>query len=294
MTIVSIDDTDYGTDIAGSTIVGPIFGVASGLVNLANAWVRRLSTARGALSPEDDGYGLDLRMWIGRRNTPTSRDALRAMIKAQLEQDPRASHVDVVVSFSGSTMGIEISGETVAGEAFDMVVGVTALTVELLNLNGQPVAAAIATVTSTQVVYVQGPPGPPGPPGTGGGGGGGGAGANLIDETETKADSSGNEVIVDQAIFDFGLLGAAVTAELLCLVGSASGTATARLRIGGTAGNADGALAAFVTVSVIGPLKLSNTGTLSNPAGLQLVTVTLQSSSAGNDATIYGRSVSLR
>ena len=290
------DATDYGKDIAGSTYVGSLYGVAKGVTNVANALVRRLMDDAGCLSPDDDGYGGGLRSYCGARFTAAGREALRALMKSQCEADLRVAHCDSTLVQKANVLEGHLQVELRTGETFAMVMGISDVTAKVLSVNGVAVAPAVTAPTSTAVVYVQGPAGPIGPPGTsGGGGGGGGTGGNLIDEASAFADASGTEVLVsNQVPFDFGIVGGTVTARLVCVVGSTSGTATFRLRIGGTVGNADGTVATTVTASAAGPLKLSNSGTFANPGGVQLVTITMQSSGLGSTANIKGRSASIQ
>jgi hypothetical protein len=290
------DVTDYGTDWAGATSAGVVYGLSSGPQNVANALARRFQTTAGALAPYHPSYGLDLRMWVGRAMSPADVSALQLAVKSQAEDDVRVDHAAVVVSLSlaSSTLVVALSIELVTGETFDLVLGVSSLTVEILNANGQPATAAVPGPTSTEIVYVTGPQGPAGPPGAGGGGGGGGSGAVTLNDPDPNASSAGTEEVVFQQLVDFGFLGTTPTLELAATGGSTSGTATIRLRVGGNQDTADGTVAASVGVSVVGPLKISASGPLTNPLGLQWVKVTLTSSGAGVDSVVSGLTVTIR
>lgn len=290
---VSAALVDFGTDISGWYLTPPVWGTSSGFANLGNALARRFSTPLGALAPEHPEYGLDLRNYVNHAWSPSDLSALRSRIKAQAEQDPRVEHaaVDVSLGLANSTLSITLTISTAAGP-FSLVLGVSELTVEILALDGKPVDAT-PSATSTQIVLVAGPQGPPGPPGAGGGGGGSGSAVIDIDESSLKGDSTGAEVIVFQSSYDFGTLGASLITSFSAVVKTVSGTATCRMRVGGTESAADGTLVASLTSTSTTFVKVSATGTLANPSGLQFVTITLQSP-VGVDAQIEGVVATIR
>lgn len=287
--------TDHGTDIAGFAYLSPLFGLASGRVNLANALARRLTTPAGTLDDHPE-YGYDIRQFLNDDFTPTKAAAVRASVKAQCELDERVQSVRVDFSIVQGIATLRLSVEDDDGP-FDLVLRVDGVSAALLEVDGQTLVVVDTAITSsTTVVGIQGPqgiPGPPGPPGTGGGGGG--SSSVEIDEQGPFADSSGTEKLAYQAVFDFGVLGGSLIAAFAAMVKTASGTATFRLRIGGTPDNADGTVVATLTTTSSTFVKAGqSSGAFANPSGLQLVTVTLQGPSSGVDVEIQGIVASVR
>jgi hypothetical protein len=94
---------------------------------------------------------------------------------------------------------------------------------------------------------------------------------------------------------DFGALAAgSLTAELTASVFSAAGTATFKLRLGGSDGVADGTVLATITHAVAAFQVKNATATFTNPTGLLFVKITAQSSGAGVDARAKGPTVTFR
>ncbi|HEY8922881.1 MAG TPA: hypothetical protein VIU64_00800, partial [Polyangia bacterium] len=171
------DLTDFGTDIAGWQYLAPVWGLASGRLNLCYAIARRLTTPAGALDDHPE-YGYDIRQLLNDDFTAPKLSAARASIQAQCEADERVQSAAVSVSLpADGRMTITIQLEDAIGP-FDFVMSVDNVSAAILSINGQAVAAATdvggSTTVASSVVVVQGTPGPAGAPGTGGGGGGGG------------------------------------------------------------------------------------------------------------------------
>ncbi len=285
------DLTDFGTDIAGYGYISPVWGLASGLINLANAQLRRLTTPAGTLD-DHPSYGYDVRDLLVGDFSPTDLDAARSAIESQCEDDERVQSCKATLTMSQDLLLISLD-ELTADGPFALVLAVGSVSAAILSINGVPVVSEDAGTTTTVVVGLQGPVGPAGPAGAGGGGGGGSVSLDL-DGLGPYADSSGTEVILIQEPRDFGVLGGTVSVELTMqgkLV--SAGTATFRVRIGGTTGNTDGATVATLTTTATSYASLSVSGTLSNPTGLPLVTVTMQSP-AGIEADAQGIYVTLR
>lgn len=122
--------TDYGTDIRISKVVS----LSSGLRNLQDALIRRLSTARGSLFYDPD-YGLDLRLFVNQEINADVLDQIRASLEQQLELDERVKNIDATVKYDASNfkLNIRIQVTPNIGQTFILVVSVDKLTVELLT-----------------------------------------------------------------------------------------------------------------------------------------------------------------
>ncbi len=124
-------------------------------------------------------------------------------------------------------------------------------------------------------------------------GAGGEMAAPLVDRVRS-ANDTGTECIALQLPFNSDLCSAIMALNIAILGGSTAGTAIFRAYIGGTEGDVDTAYAGggtFVgSVTVSSALELVElAGTpIANPGGLQLVTLTYESSGAGIDVTKYG------
>jgi hypothetical protein len=187
-------------------------------------------------------------------------------------------------------MEVTIEGLSDVGP-FSRVLSVDQVSVALLSAQDEPAAAAPATA-STRVIVLAGTQGPPGPAGATGatGGGGGAAEAIEFDDANQYSTASGTEELLVQVAQDASVfeVGATLNTLLVAAVKSSSGTATFRLRIGGTEGLADGTVVATITTSSASFVSARGTGTHANPGGLVLLKVTAQSSGGGNTATIRG------
>lgn len=271
--------TDFGVDVDASVDVPLRWGLCSGTKNLGNALVRRL---------------LFLRSYV---NAGLSNDALSELkkrVKDAVEADPR---VQALSSFAFSlnaptgVLTIEIVVDTADGP-FALVLGVTSVTVDILN-NGVQVAASPAS-PATVATPVPGPaglpgvPGPAGPKGDKGDTGSGiGVGGGLTFREEVSS-STGTEEVVDQLTVDFSRFPAGtLTLELAARFASSVGTATFNLRVGGNYDTADGTVVATGTTSSATLTPGGFSGTLTNPTGLRPVKLTITSSGAG--ATGYAK-----
>jgi hypothetical protein len=295
------DPNDLGTDVALLTGLAPVWGLASGKLNLAYAIVRRLQTPRGGLFPDPD-YGYDVVAWLNASLAigPTGSAqlaSLQAGISAEVLKDPRVQSVDVELNYAFATklLTITLTLDTAEGP-FDLVLSASSVTVALLAVDGVTFAAPAPTADNTTVIV--GAPGPAGPAGPAGatGGGGGGSASLLLDDSRLLASSSGaEEVLFQWDGADFGALPAgSLTAEMTASVFSASGTATFRLRLGGSDGVADGTVLATITHALASYQAKSATGTFTNPTGLLFVKITAQSSGAAIDARAKGPTVTFR
>lgn len=127
---MSTTTTDYGTDCR----IGKVVGKKSGLQNLIEALVRRLSTPTGQLfwNPE---YGYDVRQLLNSEVSPNILEAAEKIIENQLELDERVDKATSQIAFneSASKMYLYIEITPVADKTFTLVLSVDKVTVELLE-----------------------------------------------------------------------------------------------------------------------------------------------------------------
>lgn len=128
------DQVDSGVDIDCIIDVGRSLALARGLRNLGNALARRLVTPRGGLF-YDPNYGLDVRGFVNAAFTPQQLSQVQADIAAEVSKDERVEdpQVTVVSNLQTASMAITIVCELAEGP-FQFLVAVSALTVELLNV----------------------------------------------------------------------------------------------------------------------------------------------------------------
>jgi hypothetical protein len=270
--------TDFGVDVDARDDVPLRWGLCSGTKNLGNALVRRL---------------LFLRNYVNAGLTPDGLSELRKRVRDAVEADPRVlslSSFGFSMESSTGTLTIEIVVDTADGP-FALVLGVTSMTVDILNNGVLPAAPAGSPATvATPVPGPAGLPGGPGPAGPKGDkgdtGGGIGVGGGLTFRERTMS-STGTEEVVDQLTVNFSKFPAGLlTIELAALLASVSGTATFKLRVGGTYGGVDGTVVATGTCASATPTPAGISGTLTNPTGLRPVKLTITSSGAGVGATV--------
>lgn len=122
--------TDYGVDVR----IGKVVGTASGLRNLMDACVRRLSTATGSLfwNPE---YGYDVRQVLNSEISVEILKDLESRIVSQLELDERVSKAtcDATFIYPTQKLTIKIFITPFQDKTFTLVISVSKLTIELLN-----------------------------------------------------------------------------------------------------------------------------------------------------------------
>lgn len=292
------DPDNLGTDVALVSDLAPVWGLASGRVNLAYALLRRFTTPRGGLFYDPD-YGYDLTALVnaalGQADISAARGATVA--EAQKEQRVQSAAVTFDFNFARRELRILIRIEDADGP-FDLILRATDVTVALLAVDGVQQAAAAATADAGTATTSG--PGSPGPQGIQGIQGPPGTGASspeiVLGDARIMASNLGTEEVVFQWDgADFGALAVGtLTGELACSALSASGTATFRLRVGGTDGGVDGTTIATVTATSSGYLKKNGSGTFTNPTGLNFVKVTAQSSAGAVDARIKGPVVTFR
>lgn len=122
--------TDYGRDIR----IGKAVGTSSGLKNLAEALVRRLSTPTGNLF-YDPRYGLDLRLFLNTEITTNTLDSISSQVKEQLELDERVQNASVKATYKPQQFRLlfDIQISPYIDKTFTLVVSVDKLSVQLLQ-----------------------------------------------------------------------------------------------------------------------------------------------------------------
>lgn len=124
---------DYGLDVKCVVDADELFSEAEGVDVVAQDALHAI-TQEDFLGPGGDGRGIDVRKWIGAKQTfLTSQQPIVAEV---IERDERISHVDVVltaVTTNGlADIQIEITGFTDAGP-FSLTRKVSDLTGEQLE-----------------------------------------------------------------------------------------------------------------------------------------------------------------
>ena len=106
-------------------------------------------------------------------------------------------------------------------------------------------------------------------------------------DSDEYASSTGTEEVASQYVVDFAdFTYSELAAKLTASVSSVSGTATIRIRIGGTDSVANGYVVAEGTVTTSSPALFLAAGLFTNPGALQFLKITIESSGAGINATM--------
>lgn len=283
------DPFGLGTDIALLGDIKPAWGLVSGFTNLGYALARRLNAALASLF-YDLGYGFCIPDLLHQDLSPADIASISQAIAGQCLLDERVQTcgATLVLDNRSHLLTITINGTIAQGVPFTFIMAAKDLTLALLSVNGVPVAETPAANQNanqgTTTVIIQtgsSEPGPPGPPGPGGG-------AQLTFNLNPNGygDNTGAETVQDQIDANLGTLGGSITFELVAAVMSQSGTATFRIRLGGSDGLPDGTIVATITATTGAFTIKNNSSTIANPTGLQRLKVTIQSSGAGQDAQI--------
>jgi len=127
---MSTSTTDFGTDVR----IGIVVTKVSGLQNLIEALVRRLSTPTGSLF-WDLEYGYDVRALLNGEIDMNLLEAAEKTIENQLQLDERVDDAKCFIVFDlpTSTMYLYISVTPFTDRTFKLIVSVNKLTVELLD-----------------------------------------------------------------------------------------------------------------------------------------------------------------
>lgn len=125
---------DFGEDVSTFPDLDVTGNSITGLRTIAEACLRRLSTPEGSLEYDPD-YGYDLRDLLN--EDLDARDLRRHAARAEieLEKDERIARADVVLSLEPTThkLTIRITGTLVNAIAFQFVLGIDAVTSDVLK-----------------------------------------------------------------------------------------------------------------------------------------------------------------
>jgi hypothetical protein len=283
----------FGRDVYLVDDLAPVWGVAEGKLNLAAAIARRLGTPLGGLF-YDPEYGFDLRLLLNAGLTPADESAALGAIIAQCEKDPRVESADVTFDLTLATGGLDIIVELETAEGpFNLILRATQVTVELLTVDGVVAPPPIILGETVAVVGptgAKGDQGPAGPPGVGTG-----IFETPLDEATEYYSSSGAEEVLAQFVVDFDALpSGSLSVRLSALLQSDSGTATYRVRVGGTDFGVNGTVVTTVTVGAGSFAMAGGINTITNPSGRQIVKLSAQSSGAGLAARIKDLVITIR
>ena len=123
---------DLGIDLSCATDLERSMRTVSGQRALAQALLRRLQTPRGGLFCDED-YGFDLRELVNTGFEARDLFRFRVAIEAELEKDPRVAAARATLTPDG-TGGLRLALQVESAEGpFDLVLSVSALSVELLT-----------------------------------------------------------------------------------------------------------------------------------------------------------------
>lgn len=123
-------DPDFGTDLSATDDVTDDMAEVSGLTVVAQAIYRRLSTPRATLW-RDPNYGLDLREYLSKAQTPAQIAAIPGQVRLEIQKDERVSSAVVTVrEISLLSLVIDISVTTGQGP-FKMTLTATQAAVAL-------------------------------------------------------------------------------------------------------------------------------------------------------------------
>ena len=135
--MADFDPTDpLGCDVMITDDLDANHRLISGVVLLATDLYRRIITPRGSLIDDED-YGIDIRAMLHKAMTPAEEATIPSRVRAECLKDPRVETVNVVLTREGSPLPnrwrVQIYGTSIGDEAFDLVVGVGDLDVQLLE-----------------------------------------------------------------------------------------------------------------------------------------------------------------
>lgn len=127
-----IQMADLGTDIHCVSDMEPTLRVISGREALAHAIARRLQTPFGGLWYDPD-YGYDLRQFCSGQLTQAS--TIASSVELEALKDERVLDAKAAVTVVGKTLDVKVTLTDGLGP-FTLVIGVDALTLQLLNPGG--------------------------------------------------------------------------------------------------------------------------------------------------------------
>ncbi len=128
-------DPDFGVALSCVTDIASDGRTVTGFLVVGQAIARRWSTPRGRLIGFPN-YGFDLTQYVNADMSPRDIAALRAGAEAEAEKDPRVEKCSVSAELDDDgLMTITAKIDTAQGP-FELVVAVSSVTLELLQITG--------------------------------------------------------------------------------------------------------------------------------------------------------------
>lgn len=128
--------TDYGTDLYCDTDMDGSLTEVSGSLLMQQVILKRLYTPKGSLLSAPSENTIDLREWLSSSVDPTHREitGAKAAAVSALMADQRIESVTVTPAFDAATRTLRVSIAGFGAEGpFSLTIGVTSLTVDILN-----------------------------------------------------------------------------------------------------------------------------------------------------------------
>jgi hypothetical protein len=125
--------TDYGTDFACVDDLETTLVMSTGIRVVAEAIARRLQTPTGRLIG-DANYGYNLADWCGADVGPRDIDEIQAACSAEAEKDERVRSAQTTATFASDVLTVSLVAVLITDEVFTLVLAVSAVTVEILQV----------------------------------------------------------------------------------------------------------------------------------------------------------------
>lgn len=122
----------YGIDIDCKDDISPVWRLVGGILAVAQAVYRRLTTKRGSLL-EAPNYGYDLRELLSRGMTEEDISGLPGDIRMECLKEERVDECVVSVELIEETLNIVVHCETGIGP-FDMTMSISEASVRLVEV----------------------------------------------------------------------------------------------------------------------------------------------------------------
>jgi hypothetical protein len=137
-----VSEQGYGTDTYCWSQI-KTGRLVTGVLLVAQALYRRLTTARGTLRDGDAGqvYGIDMQDFVGRVGTAAALALLPEIARAEILKDDRVSSANVTAATTADSAGlvavaIKIDCELVnPGDRFELTLQVSAVSVSVLGFS---------------------------------------------------------------------------------------------------------------------------------------------------------------
>ena len=132
-----LQGANYGFDVSTLNGLDPAFGLIGGPRAVAERLIRLVTTPRGSLAFYPNRC-LDVRDWVRKRATQKDLQHFKAMVQAEWLKDEEVLAANVSVTYQPASQMLVFTGDIVlATGPFQLVLAVTAVTVELLSLSNR-------------------------------------------------------------------------------------------------------------------------------------------------------------